>query len=154
MTSLPPLTPPLSPPSPSNSVTKPEGDDDDDESLLPINNNGALHSKEEEGSNLDHFEFLKSMDYIEKYKKYEADFTRRMMARYFTKKTIYGRNIFEVKTTVDDQVIMSSRWPGTRSYADPAVAFEDLTNGGSSTSTEKRTVTTLSNGKHEADIDS
>lgn len=27
---------------------------------------------------------------IEKYRKYEADYTQRLMAKYFSKKTIYG----------------------------------------------------------------
>ncbi|XWS60387.1 hypothetical protein CRYUN_Cryun07bG0032100 [Craigia yunnanensis] len=74
---------------------------------------------------------LDNPEYIEKYKKYEADYTCRLMAKYFSKKNFYGGNIFFEKTTIDSETILSSRWPCTRSFPDPVHAFEDQSNGGS-----------------------
>ena len=34
--------------------------------------------------------YLDSANYIEKFKKYEADYTNRLMAKYFSKKNLYG----------------------------------------------------------------
>ncbi|MBA0685499.1 hypothetical protein Goari_013157 [Gossypium aridum] len=88
---------------------------------------------------------LDDPEHIEKYKKYETDYTYRLMAKYFSKKNFYGGNIFDEKTTIDSETILSSRWPGTRSFADPVRAFEDLSNGGSVSKPE--TLTSISNGK-------
>ncbi|XVE56741.1 hypothetical protein DITRI_Ditri04bG0035300 [Diplodiscus trichospermus] len=93
----------------------------------------------------DHFAVLDNPEYIEKYKKYEADYTHRLMAKYFSKKNFYGGNIFDEKTTIDSETILSSRWPCTRSFADPVHAFEDQSNGGSIS--EAETLNIISNGK-------
>ncbi|MCD9645746.1 hypothetical protein HAX54_034931 [Datura stramonium] len=42
------------------------------------------------------------------------------MSKYFSDKTIFGGNIFDVKTTEDGETIKVSRFPGYQSYADPA----------------------------------
>ncbi|XP_062157934.1 uncharacterized protein LOC133865527 [Alnus glutinosa] len=76
------------------------------------------------------------VDYIEKFKKYEADYTCRLMAKYFSKKNLYGGDIFDENMTIDDEIIKSSRWPCTRSYADPLQGFEDKSNGVSAYSDE------------------
>ncbi|GMY15435.1 basic leucine-zipper 70 [Fagus crenata] len=55
------------------------------------------------------------------------------------------RNIFDVNTTIDDEIIKSSRWPCTRSYADPVQGFEDQSSSSSAYSDE--TPTEISNGK-------
>lgn len=34
--------------------------------------------------------YLDSKEYAERFKKYEADYTCRLMAKYFSKKTLYG----------------------------------------------------------------
>ncbi|XP_030521880.1 uncharacterized protein LOC115734980 [Rhodamnia argentea] len=83
---------------------------------------------------------------IEKYRKYEADYTQRLMAKYFSKKTIYGGDIFDEKLTIDGEVIKSSRWPYTRSYADTVNSFEDQSWSDSASAAE--TAMTISNGKH------
>ncbi|XP_030472873.2 uncharacterized protein LOC115690602 [Syzygium oleosum] len=83
---------------------------------------------------------------IEKYRKYEADYTRRLMAKYFSKKTIYGGDIFDEELTIDGEVIKSSRWPYTRSYADTVNSFEDQSCSGSASAAE--TAMAISNGKH------
>ncbi|KAJ4713270.1 tRNA(Ile2) 2-agmatinylcytidine synthetase TiaS (tRNA(Ile2)-agm2C synthetase) like [Melia azedarach] len=93
-----------------------------------------------------HFQVLKSEDYIEKYQKYEANYTRRLMAKYFSKNNIYGGNIFDEKITIDGETIMSSRWPCTRSFADPVQGFEDQNISGSTSTAE--TPNNISNGKH------
>ncbi|TYI53930.1 hypothetical protein E1A91_D11G040300v1 [Gossypium mustelinum] len=90
-------------------------------------------------------EVLDDPEHIEKYKKYETDYTYRLMAKYFSKKNFYGGNIFDEKTTIDSETILSSRWPSTRSFADPVRAFEDPSNGGSVS--EPETLTNISNGK-------
>lgn len=86
--------------------------------------------------------FIVSRDFdnfnsIEKYKKYEADYAQRLMAKYFSKKNLYGGrynwyisllyilmppflhmetstifagNIYEENTTIDDEIIKSSRY--------------------------------------------
>ncbi|MBA0563540.1 hypothetical protein Golob_008515 [Gossypium lobatum] len=53
------------------------------------------------------------------------------MAKYFSKNNFYGGNVFDEKTTIDGETILSSRWPCTRSFADPMNAFKDPNNGGS-----------------------
>lgn len=93
-----------------------------------------------------HFDALDSEDYVEKYQKYEADYTRRLMAKYFSKKNIYGGNIFEDKTIIDNETIMSSRWPATRSFADPAQSFEDQSTNGSTSAAD--TPSNIANRKH------
>ncbi|KAB2055481.1 hypothetical protein ES319_A11G040100v1 [Gossypium barbadense] len=55
------------------------------------------------------------------------------------------RNIFDEKATIDSETILSSRWPSTRSFADPVHAFEHPSNGGSVS--EPETLTNISNGK-------
>ncbi|TYH40052.1 hypothetical protein ES332_D12G219800v1 [Gossypium tomentosum] len=74
---------------------------------------------------------LDNPENIEKYKKFEADYARRLVAKYFSKNNFYGGNVFYEKTTIDGETILSSRWPCTRSFADPMNAFKDLNNGGS-----------------------
>uniref|UniRef100_A0A9I9DE16 Uncharacterized protein n=1 Tax=Cucumis melo TaxID=3656 RepID=A0A9I9DE16_CUCME len=83
---------------------------------------------------------------IEKYQKYEADYAQRLMAKYFSKKNLYGGNIFEENTTVDNEIIKSSKWPCTRSFADPLQGFEDHRSSCSTSAMESHSA--ISNGKH------
>ncbi|KAL8130279.1 hypothetical protein V2J09_019434 [Rumex salicifolius] len=65
-----------------------------------------------------------SEESIKKYKKYEADYSNLLMAKYFSKKDIYGDEIFEVNFPIgDDASIRASRRPCMRSYADPLQSF-------------------------------
>ncbi|XP_042476469.1 uncharacterized protein LOC122058080 isoform X3 [Macadamia integrifolia] len=64
-------------------------------------------------------------DYTEKYNKYEADYVRRLKAKYFSKKDLYGGIIFDKEDAIDDEIIKSSRFPSTRSFTDPVNSFED-----------------------------
>ncbi|GMY15434.1 LOC110794626 isoform [Fagus crenata] len=95
--------PPPSPPSASNSdnsATSPTP------SLTPTNslqldgdgattNNGPLNVDDKKPDLPDLFKFvsfmyLDSTDYSEKFKNYEADYTFRLMAKYFSKRNLYG----------------------------------------------------------------
>ncbi|XP_052293688.1 uncharacterized protein LOC102607376 isoform X2 [Citrus sinensis] len=83
---------------------------------------------------------------MEKFQKYEADYTHRLMAKYFSKNNIYGGNVFDDKTTIDDETIMSSRWPCIQTFADPMQGYEDQNISGSTSTVE--TPNNISNGKH------
>ncbi|XP_054806354.1 uncharacterized protein LOC129309035 [Prosopis cineraria] len=89
---------------------------------------------------------LDSTHYIERFKKYEADYTRRLIAKYFSGKTLNGGNIFDEQVTIDDEVIKPSRLPCYHSYANPIVGFEEQCSNGSTPGVE--TPPNMSNGKH------
>ncbi|CAK9147889.1 unnamed protein product [Ilex paraguariensis] len=111
------------------------------------NENGAhdmLQKKTEAGA-IDPFKDMNSKEYIGKFKKYEADYTRRLKAKYFSDKNIYGGNIFDVKLTIDGENIKASRWPGYQSYADPASFLAEQSSNGSTSASE---ASNDSNGKH------
>ncbi|XP_012438914.1 uncharacterized protein LOC105764738 [Gossypium raimondii] len=93
--------------------------------------NGTLNVDDQKPQIANHFAVLDNPENIEKYKKFEADYAGRLMAKYFSKNNFYGGNVFDEKTTIDGETILSSRWPCTRSFADPMNAFKDLNNGGS-----------------------
>ncbi|XP_021287274.1 uncharacterized protein LOC110418779 [Herrania umbratica] len=147
---LPSTPPPPSPPSISashseSSATIPTAVVPPQPQVDAAAQNGTLNDDDQKPQIADHFAVLDDPEQIEKYKNYEADYTRRLMAKYFSKKNFYGGNIFDEKTTIDSETILSSRWPCTRSFADPVHAFEDQTNGGSNSDAE--TPTNISNGK-------
>ncbi|XP_038687247.1 uncharacterized protein LOC119986668 isoform X2 [Tripterygium wilfordii] len=98
--------------------------------------NGLPTAIDKKPETAQHFEFLDGEDYIEKYSKYESDYTRRLMAKYFSEKNLYGGNTFEEKMTIDEEAILSSRWPGTRSFADPVLSFEEQSSGDSTSPSE------------------
>ncbi|GKU95084.1 hypothetical protein SLEP1_g8488 [Rubroshorea leprosula] len=102
--------------------------------------NGALNAAEQKPVSDDHFAILDHPETMEKYKKYEAEYTGRLMAKYFSKKNIYGGDIYDEKTTINNETILSSRWPFTQSFANPMHAFEEQCSGGGSTSGEETLV--------------
>ncbi|KAK9118787.1 hypothetical protein Scep_016880 [Stephania cephalantha] len=57
--------------------------------------------------------------------KYQDDYIHRLKAKYFSKKTLYGGNIFDKSMAIDNEIVKSSSWPCTRSFADPIQSFED-----------------------------
>ncbi|KAB1201640.1 hypothetical protein CJ030_MR5G011896 [Morella rubra] len=142
--------PPSSPPSASNSensATSPTASHSQKPQVEEATHDGgALNVDEEKPDLTEHFEYLDSKEYAERFKKYEADYTCRLMAKYFSKKTLYGGDIFDKEMTIDDEIIKSSRWPCTRSYADPLQGLEDHRSSGSGYSDESPT--SISNGKH------
>ncbi|KHG27370.1 Tetratricopeptide repeat 12 [Gossypium arboreum] len=99
--------------------------------VVATGENGTVNVDDQKPQIANHFAVLDNPENIEKYKKFEADYTRRLMAKYFSKKNFYGGNVFDEKTTIDSETILSSRWPCTRSFADPMNAFKDPNNGGS-----------------------
>ncbi|XP_057951417.1 uncharacterized protein LOC131146104 isoform X2 [Malania oleifera] len=92
--------------------------------------------------------WLTHFNHVEKYNKYEADYVRRLQAKYFSRKNLYGGNIFDEKATIDGETIKSSRWPCTRSYADPVWGFEDLNSSSSTSTAIVEALTSVPNGKH------
>ncbi|KAL4363617.1 hypothetical protein GQ457_04G036240 [Hibiscus cannabinus] len=149
----PPSSPPLPSSPPSVTASHCESSPAVPSALVPpqaqpdaaANENGTLNVDEQKPQIDDHFAILDDPEHIEKYKKYEADYTRRLLAKYFSNKNFYGGNIFDEKTTIDNETILSSRWPCTRSFADPVRAFEDPGNGGPVS--EPETLSNISNGK-------
>ncbi|XVF08874.1 hypothetical protein REPUB_Repub07fG0041800 [Reevesia pubescens] len=145
-----PSSPPPPPSPPSISASHSESSATVPTALIPpqpqvdtATENGTLNVDDQKPQISDHFAVLDNPEYIEKYKKYEADYTHRLMAKYFSKKNFYGGNVFDDKTTIDSETILSSRWPCTRSFADPVHAFEDQSNGGSNS--EEETPSNISN---------
>ncbi|KAJ8752306.1 hypothetical protein K2173_003942 [Erythroxylum novogranatense] len=140
--SPPPPPPPHSPPSASNSVNSAPNTITITTSTTTLPSAPKVEEASENGvpvdqkPDLSHLAFLDSEEYIEKFRRYEADYTRRLMKKYFSKKNIYGGNIFDEKSTIDDETIMSSRLPCMESYADPVKAFEELSSTGSSSTSE------------------
>ncbi|MBA0773102.1 hypothetical protein Gotri_008403 [Gossypium trilobum] len=136
MASLPSSPPAPSPPSISashseSSVTLATAHLPPQAQVVATAENGTLNVDDQKPQIANHFAVLDNPENIEKYKKFEADYTRRLMAKYFSKKNFYGGNVFDEKTTIDSETILSSRCPCTRSFADPMNAFKDLNNGGS-----------------------
>uniref|UniRef100_A0A1D1YFW3 Protoheme IX farnesyltransferase, mitochondrial n=1 Tax=Anthurium amnicola TaxID=1678845 RepID=A0A1D1YFW3_9ARAE len=66
--------------------------------------------------------------YIEKYNRYQAEYARRLKAKYFSKKAFNGGNIFDQETNIDGETIKSSRCHCTRSFADPVHGVQESGN--------------------------
>ncbi|GLJ43409.1 hypothetical protein SUGI_0901970 [Cryptomeria japonica] len=64
-------------------------------------------------------------EYKEKYNRYEADYVRRVNAKYFSKNTLNGGIIFDKETVVDNEVIRASRVPPTKSFLDAPCLGEE-----------------------------
>ncbi|KAL3716635.1 hypothetical protein ACJRO7_008248 [Eucalyptus globulus] len=137
MSSPSPSDPPSAPPHPQVKVDADVGDGDGD---------GAGDAEDRKPDPSELSQDSNDARDIEKYRKYEADYTQRLMAKYFSKKTLYGGDIYDEEFTIDGEVIKSSRWPCTRSYADTVNSFEDQSCSGSASAAE--TAMAISNGKH------
>ncbi|KAM2076507.1 hypothetical protein COP2_040417 [Malus domestica] len=152
MASLPSPSSPASP-SPSasssdNSATQPISHSPPNPQVEAGVNNGALDAEEKKPGIISaYFDDLHSASHREKFKKYDADYSRWLTAKYFSKTNLYGGDIFDESVTIHDQVIKSSRWPCTLSYADP-VQFLEEQNSFSTFTTTAETSPGISNGKH------
>uniref|UniRef100_A0A0A8YL41 Uncharacterized protein n=1 Tax=Arundo donax TaxID=35708 RepID=A0A0A8YL41_ARUDO len=62
-------------------------------------------------------------EHEQKINKYQAILAARLKAKFFSKKTFDGGNIFEAETIVEGEIIQSSRWPCTRSFVNPEFFF-------------------------------
>nr|CAD1824859.1 unnamed protein product [Ananas comosus var. bracteatus] len=60
------------------------------------------------------------MEHEEKVNNYEAMYAGRLKAKYFSKKTFNGEDVFDTEVLIENETIKSSRWPCMRSFADPA----------------------------------
>ncbi|KAH7859034.1 hypothetical protein Vadar_030692 [Vaccinium darrowii] len=130
---------PLSPPS-----HQPQGSVND-----VATNNGAPDALDKKTPSVDPFEDMNSEEYTKRFSKYEADYTRRLMAKYFSDKDIYGDNIFDESKTIDGETIKTSRWHCAQSYADPVQFLKEKSICTSMTPAD--TPTSISNGKHPVD---
>ncbi|XP_057466550.1 uncharacterized protein LOC130755980 isoform X2 [Actinidia eriantha] len=108
--------------------------------------NGVADVVDKKPPSIDPFEDMNSEAYIKKFSKYEADYTLRMMAKYFSDKDIYGGNIFDKSTIVDGETIKASRWHCAQSYADPVRFLKEKSTCSSTSPADTRT--SISNGKH------
>ncbi|KAL3529371.1 hypothetical protein ACH5RR_008693 [Cinchona calisaya] len=63
----------------------------------------------------------------QKYENYASEMASYLKAKYFSDKTIFGGNIYDVKVNIDGETVKASRLPPHQSYADPA-SFHDLLN--------------------------
>ncbi|XP_047339024.1 uncharacterized protein LOC124942541 isoform X1 [Impatiens glandulifera] len=105
--------------------------------------NGIRDALERKPLLVDPFEDMNSEEYIERFSKYEADYTCRLMAKYFSDKDIYGGNVYEEKMTIDGETIKASRWHCADSYADPTQFLQQRSNCSSAPPQVD-----ISNGKH------
>lgn len=80
----------------------------------------------------------------EKFKRYEVEARRYLMSKYFSDKTIFGGNIFDVKMGINGEQVKVSRFPGYQSYADPANFNDD--NSSDSVSTMETPSQSTANG--------
>uniref|UniRef100_A0A7N0R863 Uncharacterized protein n=1 Tax=Kalanchoe fedtschenkoi TaxID=63787 RepID=A0A7N0R863_KALFE len=149
MTSPSPTPSPLSPEVSDNSAVSQTPPKPQIDSLSGAGgSNGVVDSQEKKPETVVMFKDTDSKEDIEKYKKLEADYTHYLNAKYFSNKDIFGGIIFDEKTAINNGTIKSSRWPGTRSYADPLQAFEEQTSNSPTSGPE--TPANTSNGKHTA----
>ncbi|KAL2530852.1 uncharacterized protein Fot_23453 [Forsythia ovata] len=102
--------------------------------------------EQNKASTKDPFQDIDNKEQIDKFQKYEADYKRYLMSKYFSDKTIFGGNIFDVKMNIDGQTITASRLPPYQSYLDPA-NFDELNSKGSSTAATETPTGSTSNGK-------
>uniref|UniRef100_J3MYF0 Uncharacterized protein n=1 Tax=Oryza brachyantha TaxID=4533 RepID=J3MYF0_ORYBR len=64
-------------------------------------------------------------EHEQKINKYQAILAARLKAKYFSNKDFDGGNVFEAEATVEGETIQSSRWPCTRSFANPVNFFQE-----------------------------
>ncbi|PUZ71139.1 hypothetical protein GQ55_2G290400 [Panicum hallii var. hallii] len=64
-------------------------------------------------------------EHEQKINRYQAILAARLRAKFFSKKAFDGGNIFEAETIVEGEIIQSSRWPCTRSFANPEFFSRD-----------------------------
>ncbi|GAB4860928.1 hypothetical protein Ancab_036089 [Ancistrocladus abbreviatus] len=109
-------------------------------------NSGVGDELEKKPDLADILEGFESEEDFLKYQQYEADYARRLMAKYFSDRNIYGGDNFDMKVTINNETIKSSRWPYTQSFADPLRSFvQDHNSRGSTSAAETPNI--VSNGK-------
>ncbi|KAF8047745.1 hypothetical protein N665_2846s0003 [Sinapis alba] len=113
---IPPLHSEHQPPNPINSTPSPP------QATLNVvaNSNGVAFDEIEEEPSC--FKYLDSKEYADKYKRYESEFKQWILAKHIYPNAV---NVYEGRTTIDGETILSSKWPCTRFYADPCFSFAE-----------------------------
>ncbi|CAL9105732.1 unnamed protein product [Musa acuminata var. zebrina] len=99
----------------------------------------ATSTMEARPSEQEHVPEIDAAESEEKHQRYEALYSRRLRAKYFSKKALDGGDIYGHETTIDNEIIKSSRWPCTRSFADPIKYMEDQNQSSSEAETNATT---------------
>ncbi|XP_031500154.1 uncharacterized protein LOC116264205 [Nymphaea colorata] len=86
----------------------------------------AHHQTEVKTEDIQNFDDSDVSARMEKYSKYKAEYARRIKAKYFSKKSPNGVNVFEKETSIDDELIKSSRWPCTKYFIECINNVEDI----------------------------
>ncbi|XP_008804407.2 uncharacterized protein LOC103717706 isoform X4 [Phoenix dactylifera] len=68
-------------------------------------------------------DYLKALD--EKHIRYDAEYSQRLMAKYFSGKAFNGGNVYDQETIIENETIKSSRYPFTSPFADPVRYYEE-----------------------------
>ncbi|WJX72264.1 hypothetical protein P8452_56157 [Trifolium repens] len=108
--------------------------------------NGVFFADEKKPDLNDGLDHLDSPQCIERFTKYENEYTHRLLAKYFSGKSLNGGTSFYEETTIDGEIVKSSKAPCFRLYADPVVGFEEQCINGLSSPAE--TDVNTPNGKH------
>lgn len=134
-------------PSPPPRAASDSGNSSPNNQVEPATNNGVCHvdvdKKPKFTDGLDH---LDSPQCIERFRKYNDDYTHRLLSKYFSTNGFYGGNIFDVQITIDGEVIKSSSLSCLKTYTDPVVGFEEQCSNGSTPPADSQA--NLPNGKH------
>ncbi|KAJ4869832.1 Uncharacterized protein Rs2_48600 [Raphanus sativus] len=68
------------------------------------------------------FKYLDSREYGDKYKRYESEFKQWVLSKHIYPNAV---NLYEGRTIIGGETILSSKWPCTRFYADPCISFAE-----------------------------
>ncbi|XP_010943361.1 uncharacterized protein [Elaeis guineensis] len=68
-------------------------------------------------------DYLKALD--EKHIRYDAEYSRYLMGKYFSGKAFNGGNVYDQETIIENETIKSSRYHFTSSFADPVRHYEE-----------------------------
>ncbi|CAH8355052.1 unnamed protein product [Eruca vesicaria subsp. sativa] len=87
---------------------------------VAANSNGVAFDEIEEEPSC--FKYLDSKEYGDKYKRYESEFKQWIVAKHFYPNAV---NLYEGRTIIGGETILSSKWPCTRFYAAPDFSFAE-----------------------------
>lgn len=114
------------------------------------NNNGVFHAGEVKPDLNDGLDHLDSKQCIERFRKYENEYTHRLLNKFFSGKNLNGGNSFYEEIAIGAEVLKTSRVPCFQLYADPVVGFEEQCSKESTLPAETQANTP--NGKHTEEL--
>ncbi|XP_024631539.1 uncharacterized protein [Medicago truncatula] len=114
------------------------------------NNNGVFHADEVKPDLNDGLDHLDSKQCIERFRKYENEYTHRLLNKFFSGKNLNGGNSFYEEIAIGAEVLKTSRVPCFQLYADPVVGFEEQCSKGSTS--PAKTQANTPNGKHTEEL--